>query len=127
MSDEPADNDDDQPRTASKQGRKRRGGLFVTDAELIERLGVPENLARQRLKMLDADPKGWGFPPKSKMWGRRRYWPAVATWFDAMYGLPSRVHSTTQTAPARDTFREGNFRRGEDPFGLKNYNSIFDK
>lgn len=74
-SDEPA------PRS-----RTKRGGLFVTDAELIEKLNVPENIARPRLKMLDAD-KTLGFPQKSRFWGGRRYWPAVQAWLDRQNGL----------------------------------------
>jgi hypothetical protein len=53
-----------------------RDALFVTDAELIRRLGVPEKIARQALRRLDAD-RGSGFPQKVRLWGDRRYWPAV--------------------------------------------------
>lgn len=49
---------------------------WVTDAELIRRLGVPEKIARQTLRELDRNPAS-GFPKKSKIWGERRYWPAV--------------------------------------------------
>jgi hypothetical protein len=60
--------------------------LFVTDAELIRRLGVPEKVARPAIHMLD-DKKGTGFPKKNPLWGNRRYWPAVVAYFDATYGL----------------------------------------
>lgn len=70
-----------------------RPGLYVTDAELIRRLGVPEKVARQAIQMLDADPRS-GFPRKSKLWGDRRYWPAVTAYLDRANGLnmpsPSR-------------------------------------
>lgn len=59
--------------------------LYVTDAELIRRLGVPEKIARDALRMLDAD-KMKGFPQKSRLWGGRRYWPAVKAWFDREEG-----------------------------------------
>jgi hypothetical protein len=58
--------------------------LWVTDAELIRRMGVPEKIARETLRMLDAKPTG--FPRKQKVWGDRRYWPAVKDYFDATYG-----------------------------------------
>ena len=56
--------------------------LFVTDAELIRRIGVPEKIAREALRALDLDAgKRSGFPQKNKLWGNRRYWPAVEHWF----------------------------------------------
>lgn len=67
-------------------GRKRRGGLFVTDAELIERLGVPEKIGRQALHTLDSDPR-LGFPKKHKFWGDRRYLPAIQAYLDKHYGF----------------------------------------
>ncbi len=36
--------------------------LYVTDAELIRRMGVPEKIARQALRELDK--RGTGFPRK---------------------------------------------------------------
>lgn len=59
--------------------------LWLTDAELIRRLGVPERDARVALRELDSKPSG--FPKKSKLWGNRRYWPAVNDYFDQVYGL----------------------------------------
>ena len=54
--------------------------LWVTDIEMIRRLGVPEKVARPAIKMLDRmDPT---FPKKQPLWGDRRYWPAVRFWFD---------------------------------------------
>lgn len=63
-------------------------GLWVTDAELIRRMGVPEKTARETLRMLDAKPNG--FPRKQKLWGDRRYWPAVKDYFDKVYGVKVR-------------------------------------
>ena len=57
-----------------------RETLWVTDAELIRRMGVPEKIARQALAMLDRD-RASGFPKKQKLWGDRRYWPAVKDYF----------------------------------------------
>jgi hypothetical protein len=58
-----------------------RETLWVTDAELIRRLGVPERQARQALRMMDRQP-GYGFPKKDPIWGGRRYWPAVKAYFE---------------------------------------------
>jgi hypothetical protein len=69
-----------------KPRAKKRGGLYVTDAELIEKLQVPEKVSREALAMLDKDPKS-GFPKKQRLWGDRRYWPAVRAYFDATNGL----------------------------------------
>lgn len=63
-----------------------RETLYITDAELIRRLGVPEKIARQALAMLDRDRRS-GFPQKSAFWGGRRYWPAVKAWLDRNNGL----------------------------------------
>jgi hypothetical protein len=60
--------------------------LWVTDAELIRRLGVPEKIARQVIRAFDANPR-LGFPPKLKLWGGRRYWPAVRAYLDRTNGL----------------------------------------
>jgi hypothetical protein len=68
-----------------KQERKaRNGGLFVTDAELLRRLGVPEKRGYQALEILDANPKS-GFPQKDPLWGDRRYYPAVRAYLDVYY------------------------------------------
>lgn len=58
-----------------------RETLWITDAEMIRRLGVPEKIMRQNLMELDRKPN-MGFPQKSKIWGGRRYWPAVRAYFD---------------------------------------------
>ena len=60
--------------------------LFVTDAEMIRRIGVPDKIARAAIKALDENPYS-GFPKKSEVWGNRRYWPAVELWFEQHQGL----------------------------------------
>src|SRR5215472_4163518 len=54
--------------------------LFVTDVEMIRRIGIPEKMARAAIRALDENPHS-GFPKKSELWGNRRYWPAVELWF----------------------------------------------
>jgi hypothetical protein len=68
------------PETLERETSK----LWVTDAELIRRMGVPEKTARETLRMLDKP--GSGFPRKQKIWGDRRYYPAVQAYFDQLYG-----------------------------------------
>lgn len=63
-----------------------RDTLYVTDAELIRRMGVPEKIARQAIAVLDRDPRR-GFPQKQALWGNRRYWPAVKAFLDRTSGL----------------------------------------
>lgn len=55
--------------------------LYVTDAEIIRRMGVPEKIARDAIRELDRN-RFSGFPQKSKLWGDRRYWPAVKAYLD---------------------------------------------
>lgn len=68
------------PETLEREKEK----LWLTDAELVRRMGVPEQQAREALRMLDSKPSG--FPKKQKLWGDRRYWPAVKAYFDTHYG-----------------------------------------
>lgn len=55
--------------------------LWVTDAELIRRSGVPERIMRDNLKTWDSNPR-FGFPPKLEQYGKRRYWPACQAYFE---------------------------------------------
>jgi hypothetical protein len=59
-----------------------RETLYVTDAELIRRMGVPEKIARRVIRDLDAKHPQTGFPQKDLLMGDRRYWPAVQAWLD---------------------------------------------
>ena len=71
-----------------------RDTLYITDAELIRRMGVPEKTAREAIKVLDRDPRRSGFPQKSKLWGDRRYWPAVKAYLDRTNGVKFDVPAT---------------------------------
>lgn len=68
------------PETAER--KKTR--LYVTDAELIRRLGVPEKTFRLMLPHLEAKHK---FPRKSQLFPDLRYWPKVKLWLDKSEGL----------------------------------------
>lgn len=67
-----------------------RETLYITDAELIRRMGVPEKIARAAIRMLD-EKAGTRFPKKQKLWGDRRYWPAVKAYLDATNGLNGEI------------------------------------
>ena len=69
----------------SPEGRERlKDTLFVTDAELYRRLGLPVRIAKP---LIEEGERKYGFPTKSKLWGDRRYWPAVKEWLDRTNGL----------------------------------------
>lgn len=55
--------------------------LYMTDAEIIRRMGVPEKRARHLIRHFDNNPKLL-FPRKDKLFGDRRYWPAVKAFLD---------------------------------------------
>lgn len=71
-------------RPAPETLEREKDKLFVSDAELIRRLGLPEKTARSRLRELDK--KDPSFPKKQKLWGDRRYWPHVEAYFDRQCG-----------------------------------------
>jgi hypothetical protein len=60
--------------------------LYITDAELIRRMGVPEKIARQAIRELDRN-RASGFPKKQALFGDRRYWPAVKAYLDRLNGI----------------------------------------
>jgi hypothetical protein len=71
-------------RMTDAQLERKREALWIDDAELIRRMGVPEKIARETLRVLDAKR---AFPAKHPLWGNRRYWPAVQAYFDRQYGV----------------------------------------
>lgn len=73
-----------------------RETLYVTDAELIRRSGVPEKLMRALLHEFDRDRKS-GFPQKVKLFGNRRYWPAVKDYMDRFNRL--KIEAPSKGAP----------------------------
>jgi hypothetical protein len=61
--------------------------LFVTDAELIRRLGVPDKIGRAAIQELEKSHPGRPqFPPKDPLFGRR-YLPAVEKYFNIRHGV----------------------------------------
>ena len=75
---------EDMTRPSPETIERERDKLFVTDAELIRWLGVPEEVARPVIQRLE---ERAGFPRKQKLWGDRRYKPAVRAFLDKMNGI----------------------------------------
>jgi len=71
---------------------REQGKLYLSDAELIRRLGVPEKHMRKILPGLESK---YGFPRKQPLFANRRYWPAVKAWLDKRNGI------TMSPQPAR--------------------------
>jgi hypothetical protein len=71
---------------------------FVTDAELIERMNLPEKIGRRALAALDAGVQNTRkFPGKDPRFGGRRYLPAVVQWFHDYYGVRASAGEPTVT------------------------------
>jgi len=65
--------------------------LFVTDAELIRRLGVPEKIGRSAIQELDKfHPGRPRFPQKDPLFGNRRFWPACEKYLMVRHGVTDR-------------------------------------
>jgi len=69
---------------AAQTLEREKDKLYLTDAELIRRLGVPEKVMRPMLPGLERD---YGLPQKSPLLRERMYWPAVKSWLDKHNGL----------------------------------------
>lgn len=62
-----------------------REQLFVTDEEIVRRMGCPQRLGWALIH--EFENRHPTFPRKQELFGDRRYWPAVKAWFDARNGL----------------------------------------
>jgi len=65
--------------------KARRDPLFLSDAEIAERLGLTLDQAEVAIRALEE--KRGGFPPKNPLFGNKRYWPAVRAYLDNMAGM----------------------------------------
>ncbi len=70
---------------------REKDKLYLTDAELIRRIGVPEKTMRSMLPGLETK---YGFPPKQPLFNGRRFWPAVEAWLYKHNGLTMDVPTT---------------------------------
>jgi len=82
------------PETIEREKDK----YYLTDAELIRRLGVPAHTARTTIDYYE---KKGGFPPRQSMWGGRRYWPAVEAWLNKHNGLTMPADQPRRLTNAR--------------------------
>jgi hypothetical protein len=85
-------------------------GLYVTDAELIRRLGVPKKMGYAAIHDLEKTrpdrPKFPAYDPLFPKRPGRRFWPAVEKYFMLRHGLadhPFMVAPHWQTEPATVT------------------------
>lgn len=69
--------------------------LFLTDAQLAERMGITTDLLKTALPALSKQ----GFPTPDPLFDKRRYWPACEAFLDKRYGLAA---SSLQANPGRD-------------------------
>jgi hypothetical protein len=72
------------PERAERNG----DGLYVTEKEMARRIGVDWPTLRPTIEAMDSNPKS-GFPKKDKLFGNRRYWPAVHVWLDQYNRMPN--------------------------------------
>lgn len=77
------------PETREREKEK----LYVTDAELIRKLGVPERVGRVAIR--DWAMRQPTFPKPDELMGGRRYWPAVKEWLDARNRLKMAISEPT--------------------------------
>lgn len=83
---------------AAETLEREKDKLYLTDAELIRWLGVPEKTFRALLPALESK---YNFPRKQPLFGGRRYRPAVKTWLDKHNGI-SMDGSTTMRRGRND-------------------------
>jgi hypothetical protein len=62
-------------------GADESDGLYLSDRQIIRRLGFGEKFGRRVLHELDkAHPGRARYPQKDPLFGNRRFWPAVLKW-----------------------------------------------
>ena len=73
----------------------KSSALFLTEAQLAERMGLTTEVLATALPALTKA----GFPMPDPLFGKRRYWPACEAFLDRRYGL---AKSSGQGNPALD-------------------------
>jgi hypothetical protein len=63
---------------------REKDKLYLTDAELFRKLGLPRSVIAPLIPTLETKQ---AFPRKSDLFGGRRYWPAVKAWLDKYHGI----------------------------------------
>jgi hypothetical protein len=78
-------------------------GLFLTDAQLIRRLGVPRKIGYAAIRDLEKEVRGRPkFPGYDPLFPRRRFWPAVEKYFMLRH-THHWQEATNATAETRET------------------------
>lgn len=67
------------------------GPLYLSDAELVKRLGIGEKTGRVAFRELE---RARGFPQKDPLFADKRYWPAVKAFLDRRSGVSIGATST---------------------------------
>lgn len=73
----------------------RAGALFLTEAQIAERMGLKTDQLKAALPALSKS----GFPEPDPLFENRRYWPACQAFLDRRYGLAA---SSTSPLPGLD-------------------------
>ena len=80
-----------------------KDGLYLTDREIIRRLGFGKTRGYQILHELDVERPGRRrYPQREPMFCRRRFWPAVLQWH-MDYHLGQATNSETTVSPSETT------------------------
>lgn len=61
----------------------KAGALFLTEAQIAERMGLKTDQLKAALPALNKS----GFPEPDPLFENRRYWPACQAFLDRRYGL----------------------------------------
>jgi hypothetical protein len=70
----------------AKRTRTKRGGLYVTDAEIVELLGFCDKVGRRLIHEWEKHRDGRRRYP-AKEFGDKRFWPAVLQWHMDYHGV----------------------------------------
>ena len=87
----------DLPPSPAPKSRTKRGGLYVTDAEIVELLGFCDKVGRRLIHEWEKRRPGRRAYP-AKEFGDKRFWPAVLQWHMDYHGVrssPDREERTT--------------------------------
>jgi hypothetical protein len=71
-------------------------GLYLSDRQIIRRLGFAEKFGRRVLHELDkAHPGRARYPQKDPLFGNRRFWPAVLKWHMDYHRVMAEQHNVS--------------------------------
>jgi len=82
----------------TKGTRTKRGGLYVTDAEIVERMGFCDKIGRRLIHEWEKRRPGRRAYP-AKEFGDKRFWPAVLQWHMDYHGVRPSPHEGEGVVP----------------------------